>query len=473
MENSQRSTTHPDENLLAAFAERTLRSAERERVLVHLSDCADCRDVVFLAQQAAPELEFQAGLLPSQIEWRNPRVPRWRWPAIAATGLLSAALIFAPVWMYRHAARPTPQRMAATSMSPLHDHTEGIAPRSAEEESNTSQAVASPSGRSTAPQNRDFHSHSNTTAAGRLAAPSRQPALSIAEATSAASPTPSPVDGALHASPAMPGLLAGLVTDTSGAAIPGAKVSLRSHDATSREAVTDPAGHFAIPAVPPGNYTIEFKAAGFQAAARDVDVPAQNIAALSETLAPGSASQTVSVSADAAATPLQTENSQLQATINGKEVSPLLQNGRNFSLSQAVPRPSAPAVAHASARAVVPSSTIFSIKDGAMQRCRGQVCSALVVPSPAAIVSAAFDGRIVLAIDANGNLFSSQDQGEHWFETKPQWQGKLINAKVASTPSASSTASRSSFSKRPWASSRASGWAWWVRTARASRPSFA
>jgi hypothetical protein len=45
---------HPDENVLAAYVERSLAAHEREHVLRHLSACSRCRDVVFLTQQAEP-----------------------------------------------------------------------------------------------------------------------------------------------------------------------------------------------------------------------------------------------------------------------------------------------------------------------------------------------------------------------------------------------------------------------------------
>jgi Putative zinc-finger len=41
--------THPEANLLAAFAEQTLSATEREGVLQHLALCADCREVIALA----------------------------------------------------------------------------------------------------------------------------------------------------------------------------------------------------------------------------------------------------------------------------------------------------------------------------------------------------------------------------------------------------------------------------------------
>jgi hypothetical protein len=45
--------THLEANLLTAFAEQTLLSTERDRVLEHLAHCSDCRDVLALALPAA------------------------------------------------------------------------------------------------------------------------------------------------------------------------------------------------------------------------------------------------------------------------------------------------------------------------------------------------------------------------------------------------------------------------------------
>ena len=40
-----RAGDHPDLNLLAAFAEKSLHGDEREGVLAHLAQCAECREV--------------------------------------------------------------------------------------------------------------------------------------------------------------------------------------------------------------------------------------------------------------------------------------------------------------------------------------------------------------------------------------------------------------------------------------------
>ena len=432
MERNQRTIVHPDENLLTAFAERTLTPGERERVMTHLADCSDCRDAIFLAQQAAPEPELQAGLRLAQSE---PRALRWRWAIVSTAGLLFAFLIAAPVLIYRHAensAKTSPTQMAAPGQSPAQSAATAVpsAPSSQRpEESDASGLLRSQA--ATASKN-EYHSRSSS-----LASASAAPRRPVA-AASASSPAALP-----KAIPSQIGAqIAGSVTDPSGAAIPGATVSFRLSDATTRQVVTDPNGRFEIGAVPPGNYVAEFSAPGFQAATRDVNVSAQDSAPLSETLAPGSVSETVNVSA--AAPQLQTENAPLQGTINGKEVSPLLPQGRNVTQL-------APGISSQPAQAGVGGAMVsgvsgglarsvarLSIKDGSLQSCIGATCTVRVLPSGAAqAVSVAFDASISLVVDANGNVYSTSDAGAHWVAIKSQWDGKAIALKVASPPSGS------------------------------------
>src|SRR5579863_8022398 len=45
---------HPGPELLAAFAENVLPEADRGRLLQHLGDCSDCREVLYLALPDSP-----------------------------------------------------------------------------------------------------------------------------------------------------------------------------------------------------------------------------------------------------------------------------------------------------------------------------------------------------------------------------------------------------------------------------------
>ena len=85
---------HPDPNLLAAYAEKSLTAREQAQVLDHLAVCAECRDVVAVA---APELQAQVAVAaaaggfrataPMPAQMASPAKSKWpslRWVTVAA-----------------------------------------------------------------------------------------------------------------------------------------------------------------------------------------------------------------------------------------------------------------------------------------------------------------------------------------------------------------------------------------------------
>ncbi len=78
---------HPPIDLLSAFSERALGGSDRAPVLQHLAQCADCREIVFLATpQGIPAQEYAA--LPSNnwISW-----PGLRWASVVACSVIVVA----------------------------------------------------------------------------------------------------------------------------------------------------------------------------------------------------------------------------------------------------------------------------------------------------------------------------------------------------------------------------------------------
>src|SRR3954449_2276939 len=77
--------THPDANLLAAFAEKSLLPREQASVLEHLAACTACREVVAFAQ---PEEILQhvaaAPAAARSMEHRSWFQGAVRWAALAA-----------------------------------------------------------------------------------------------------------------------------------------------------------------------------------------------------------------------------------------------------------------------------------------------------------------------------------------------------------------------------------------------------
>jgi Photosynthesis system II assembly factor YCF48/Putative zinc-finger len=83
--------SHPDADLLTAFAEKSLTGAERDHVVEHLARCGDCREVVSLA--LPPQVESQP-LADSAgwFRWTLLRGSALRWAAVAAGVVLIASI---------------------------------------------------------------------------------------------------------------------------------------------------------------------------------------------------------------------------------------------------------------------------------------------------------------------------------------------------------------------------------------------
>src|SRR5688500_4205744 len=61
------------------------------------------------------------------------------------------------------------------------------------------------------------------------------------------------------------GTVSGVVTDTTGAVIPGVSISVKNVGTdVTRKATTDPSGHWTLPALTVGNYQISYEFDGFK-----------------------------------------------------------------------------------------------------------------------------------------------------------------------------------------------------------------
>jgi len=126
--------------------------------------------------------------------------------------------------------------------------------------------------------------------------------------------------------------ITGTVTDPSGAAIPGASVTVSSPDrGISHTAKTNGSGDYLFAALPIGNYNIQVAAKGFKKyAANDVVLDVGQKARADVALQVGAESSEVTVVGTNVAQ-VQTESSELSGTVSGKEISQLQLNGRNFT----------------------------------------------------------------------------------------------------------------------------------------------
>jgi len=237
------------------------------------------------------------------------------------------------------------------------------------------------------------------------------------------------------------GEIAGSVADRSGAAVPGAQVTVRAASSgAARTAVTNPQGQFDVAAIPSGTYQVQVEAQGFQTLTQELTVQPSERASLDAKLDVGASSQSVTVSAANAAV----ADSLVAGVAGGSAAGAKIEShdAANFPLSgrSVTPAPQPPPMAAAGAPAsaapvaagngAAPVAT-FAVKDGVVQRCLGTECAARILPVGARAVSAVASAQTVMALDSDGNVFLSSDQGEHWTHAPVQWLGMAVGLKIA------------------------------------------
>ena len=132
--------------------------------------------------------------------------------------------------------------------------------------------------------------------------------------------------------------LTGIVTDQSGATVPGATVTA-TNQATNVEytAVSNQTGNYTVTALPVGTYVVKAEVSSFKTAAtKPIQLEAMQIVRIDFKLELGALEETVEVSSESQV--LQTESATVGEVISGTTLSALPLNGRNY-------RPAAPAAA--------------------------------------------------------------------------------------------------------------------------------
>jgi hypothetical protein len=126
------------------------------------------------------------------------------------------------------------------------------------------------------------------------------------------------------------GSFSGNVTDKSGSGVAGATVTVVAEETgQSRTAKTDNVGHYLVPLLPVGNYTIRVESPGFKTAeSKGLTLQVQEARELDFALVPATVVTSVTVSGDAVA--VETANSSLGQVITAEQVSQLPLNGRDF-----------------------------------------------------------------------------------------------------------------------------------------------
>ncbi len=123
--------------------------------------------------------------------------------------------------------------------------------------------------------------------------------------------------------------LTGLVSDSSGAAVPGATV-IATNQATNVEytAVSNEAGNYTVTSLPVGTYVVKAELSRFKTAAtKPIQLEAMQIARIDFKLELGALEETVEVTGESSV--LQTETATVGEVISGTTLSALPLNGRN------------------------------------------------------------------------------------------------------------------------------------------------
>jgi hypothetical protein len=126
------------------------------------------------------------------------------------------------------------------------------------------------------------------------------------------------------------GTISGIVTDASGAVVPGVEVLVTQQDTNvSMKLVTNESGFYSAPSVRPGPYVVTVELAGFRPQkSRPFEVRVQDRIEMNFRLEVGATTSEIMVSATAPL--LESETSSLGQVVEEKTVKELPLNGRNF-----------------------------------------------------------------------------------------------------------------------------------------------
>lgn len=125
------------------------------------------------------------------------------------------------------------------------------------------------------------------------------------------------------------GAIQGTVTDQSGAAVPGAQITITNTSTNiSRTVTSDSAGFYNSGSLNAGSYAIGITAPGFQSLKSNVAVNVNVVSGGNFKLSVGQSSTTVTV--EAGALQVNTEQSSVQNTLSTAQIDTLPVNGRNF-----------------------------------------------------------------------------------------------------------------------------------------------
>src|SRR4051794_26059698 len=117
-----RTETHPDANLLAAYAEKSLLPREQTQILEHLATCVECREVVAHAQpeEVLQRVAVAAGApMAVRRSWFSGAAVRWAVLAACVVVVGAAVISRTQFKVYAPAASDSKPAVVAKTESQL------------------------------------------------------------------------------------------------------------------------------------------------------------------------------------------------------------------------------------------------------------------------------------------------------------------------------------------------------------------
>jgi hypothetical protein len=359
------SGTHPDADTLAAFVEQLLPADEREQILAHMSACARCREVAFLAQRAAeaepvtPAASASTSMQTSRRSWLG----GWRWAWVPA-GVFAVLVGIATVLYFRHAKTETQMARNSAASNSLQQASATPAIASSQPAPPGDRSAVEGTMEQAVSRNAPVQHENSPLKAVKKKRATQENEMAMGAVAAPIAVQPDFAGGSIH----------GAVTARpQGKSLGGPMTNqLRQNEMQQRPIQQN--------GQPQQNL--------FQSR-QNPNEPLEDKRVISG-LTPASASETVTVEAEGAKARPGPVASGPPLQLSSAPVS-----GRSFELS---------------------SASTMQLKKAAK----------IALPSGAPVLSVAFGARRTIAIDTSGALFVSEDQGGHWTQVPTQWMGRAV-----------------------------------------------
>lgn len=406
---------HPDAESLNAFVEHLLPDPEHRQILAHAAHCSRCRQVLYLAQLAAqeePSPAFEPAPRTFQQFWLRLfafRLSHWRFAAAAAAA--SIALVALSILLFpKHtppSQQPAPQETAKSTPQPATTSTNSALNPSADSAPSLASKPPLPQAASRpAPLPRAVQPN-----------PSPQPQTAFAPSDSGATVVASPA----KAPPARP---------SAGVTHPESAVTVNAATTLVETPAPSPESYAAIGSVSE-SVTVEPIES-----AKSIQPPIDGLHGAVNNQqtapAPNSNSSQFQLDQKAPVTAIQAEPADALHFAKSRTKSSADTHNSLATASGGARTPSTPAAfGKMTASAPDRPSPTYALSNTDAIAARNALHARL--PNGSVAISTAAAQHRLLAVDAAGALFLSNDSGKTWESVPRQWTGQAVEVRLAAT----------------------------------------